>query len=56
MLLPDGSISNIGYVADGDEIDATLSVPVVAGESEPVADQGWGDCAFGTIGTITAIG
>lgn len=56
VLLSDGSISNIDYVVDGDEIHSTLSVPVAAGESEPVADQGWADCAFGTIGTIVAIG
>ncbi|MGZ7496461.1 hypothetical protein ACXM2N_05100 [Corynebacterium sp. ZY180755] len=56
VLLSDGSISNIEYVVDGNEIHATLSVPVVAGENEPVADQGWAECAFATIGNIATIG
>ena len=56
VLLSDGSISHIDYVVDGNEIGATLSTPVVEGEKEPVVDQGWAECAFGTIGAISAVG
>lgn len=55
ILMSDGSLVEVTYEVDGDEVNAKFSEPIVEGGPVPVVTQDWVTCAFGTVATVAAI-